>query len=429
MEPEVAVGVQSSEYDALADLFLAEDSAAPTPAFKKADVSKPAAPRPASPEPCPARRQIQVEGVIAGHLPVLASAWVTQYARHAADAAHEPVAMLRLAGGQVWLDVVMPGGSRVPIDAAAKPGESLEAILQQAATRWHKWLVRVDEPSEPDLLKVPGLAAIAILTGADDVAVMASYQVIKSLGQEEPSAESDAGPALKLVIMGSQNDKASEAENKLQRAASRFLGRSIDPALRVGKIGASLGVQVHRGPASIALEAMLAIIQATAPAPRASTSPSPLAIAPIAHLPSSPTTPPLADPPSRSAKLELVETAPFDISLPNLQRLEATCPYAPGVQLAAASDGRLHLIANDPTANLGECTKRLLTAAAWAHDHAQLLAIACPQLKSSSPEPVLHVVTDNARDTRALLDTGVRIHLAVRVDVGGARTWAYTDLN
>src|SRR4051812_49587561 len=66
-------------YDALTDLFLSEVAAAP-PAHLGAKLPQAeGGPRTAAlSEPCPVR----IEGLILGHLPVLASAWVQQYARH-----------------------------------------------------------------------------------------------------------------------------------------------------------------------------------------------------------------------------------------------------------------------------------------------------------------------------------------------------------
>jgi hypothetical protein len=108
------------------------------------------------------------------------------------------------------------------------------------------------------------------------------------------------------------------------------------------------------------------------------------------------------------------------------------CPYAKGVELAAGADGGLHLVAvvgfGTPALGVGDAAGQLLTAAAWAGDHAKLLAAACPTLKAID-DPVLHVLTTSAREARGLLDTGMRIHLVTRVEVAGTVAFGVADLN
>src|SRR5262245_24872884 len=83
-------------FDALADLFLGGEQhegrstagsltvsrAAPTLRLVP-DISqgKPASPAPESTGRAQSRQSVRIEGLILGHLPVLAAAWVMQYAR------------------------------------------------------------------------------------------------------------------------------------------------------------------------------------------------------------------------------------------------------------------------------------------------------------------------------------------------------------
>ncbi len=227
MEADGLGAAPVSDYDALADLFLADEAEsamkigaarpAPIPAAVPApmprqmprlvrmDAEVEATPKPVvvttSKEPAGAKEPsgaTHIEGVIVGHLPVIASAWVTQYARSQADATGEAVALLRVQGEQVWLDVVLPGGAKVSPGIAARPGQSLKAVLQRAAGMWRRWIVRVDQSAEAELLGL-NLSSVALLTGTDEPAVIASYQLIKNLGTV---TEEEQGPALNLVIMG-----------------------------------------------------------------------------------------------------------------------------------------------------------------------------------------------------------------------------------
>ena len=75
-------------FDSLADLFLGDD-----------------------PHREPTHRAIETRGLIVGHLPVLASAWVAQHARDLAAERNAPVAVVSRAGGRVTIDLHGVAGS------------------------------------------------------------------------------------------------------------------------------------------------------------------------------------------------------------------------------------------------------------------------------------------------------------------------------
>ena len=108
-----------------------------------------------------------------------------------------------------------------------------------------------------------------------------------------------------------------------------------------------------------------------------------------------------------------------------LRPLSSTCPYAPGVTLAGGEGGRLHLVVAASGAggdcSLDEGVKRLLTAAAWADDHAGLLESAHPETLAGvrANGPMLHLLTADAKSARGLLDTGVRVHLVATANAEG----------
>jgi hypothetical protein len=106
-------GFKSDAYDALQELFLGDGSGARRGAMA------------ASGAPAQARA-VRIEGLILGHLPVLASAWATQYARHLAATMNVPVALLRLRAGEGALDVFGPSAT----EGAA---ETLEEAARSAA--------------------------------------------------------------------------------------------------------------------------------------------------------------------------------------------------------------------------------------------------------------------------------------------------------
>jgi len=446
----------AAEYDALADLFLTDGAFAPVLArpveavappasssrigLRLADDAAPAGVRRGASrgdDRASARTAVRFEGVILGHLPVLAAAWVPQLARHLAEQGGHPIALLRLQGGQVWIDLVAPQG--VPGERDARPILSLNAAIAAAVAQASLWLVRVDEPSEPDLFAMPELAAVTLLTGADDAAVVASYRTIKALCEGVLSAgDSDQGarPVLRLAVMGADDDRAGEAEQKLQRAATTFLGRGIEPAIRVGKIRPSSSRPLYRGEAVEGVARVLERIRAAASAGSGDSSdviPQAAPALPMIEPARGQRAPvprprPVAEPrPAPSVRLAS--------RLPGLVSLDATCPYADGVELASDAAGSLHLLAAtnrvEGEGSTGEAVRSLLTAASWADAHAPLLAQACPTLRRSAegPSPMLHLMTEDPRSARGLIDTGVRLHLLAAVDVDGRTGWVCRDLN
>lgn len=428
-----------TEYDALADLFLASDAARDPkpvtyhsratqggPALRLADaLDIPAASSPLVDEPA-APHALTVEALVLGHLPVLGAAWVTQYAKHVAEERRAAVALLRVHEGQAWIDVVMPRTAQARPQSRLGGGHdepaTLEAALHHASRECSHWLVRVDEIAELDLVALPHLTRVTLLTGADDAAVVASYRTIKNLSRSLDSshAADAAPPSLKLAIMGADEAKAAEAEGKLRKAAATFLQNDLEPAAKVAKIGGSSTLALFRGHATMDIAAMLSAAHTrSAPQPIAASvatsapemGPAPTdapAIQPASDQPA--TTAAAAQPVATPAQQPVtVQPAAGALPVPGLTPLPFVCPYAKHVTLAVGADSALQLIAPakpDPA-------QSLLAVAAWAHEHAQLLALAHPGLRCD--QPVLHAVADELADVRGLLHTAIIVHLAFRM--------------
>lgn len=375
-----------------------------------------------------ASSSVPIEALLVGHLPVMGGVWVTQYAKHVADREHRVVALLRMQAGQVSVDVFTPRSASAP--TSSRIGEMhtsglLEAI-RSAQSRCGLWLVRVDEASEADLVSAPHVTRMTLLTGADDPAVVASYRTIKSLQQTEEGSEEPL--RLSIAIMGADDTKAAAAEAKLQRAAANFLGRSLASAARIAKIGACTTTTLYRGeaedgtniatlvallrgaPAQSDTSAPIARSNAEAPTDAPQIEPKPeasLGTKHAAHATRSPA-PQAAHQPAPSA----LDAGSLAGLISGLRPISIRCPYAPGVELALGSSGVLHLVSP-----MQQGAGALLTAAAWAQSHASLLEAARPEeLNMAHPEgPVLHVVTSDAKLARPMLDTGVRVHLVLKV--------------
>lgn len=476
-----ARAVTLSEYDALADLFLAGAGSLSTPTERArggtstpttretqspASIPSPAAvpsppisrsvPRPASPS------QRRVEAIIVGHLPVLAAVWVGQYARRLAETLGLPVALLRLHAGQCSLEVTGDLSSRAQAElithAASNP--PIERAIEIASAHAAAWLLRTDEPEEIALAEHAGVTDITLLTGADDMALVATYRTLKALatgasGPSDPS-EGESGPNLRIAILGATPEKAAVAEAKLARTASAYLGRPVTILNAGQRIGSSPSVMLHRANAAVPTSHILECISRASPASSApSGEPSPSRAAescsrigparfdpsPALVEPKSPPTPPAPKTPRDLPSL-------FE----GMRPLPTRCPYAPGVQFGLDPKGRLHLFAMPDTdatirevkpAAMPESTPRseslapaqtlaqLVAASGWAFDHLDLLRLASPgyTITNDASDITLHLLTSEPKSVRRLLDSGVLVHAVLPATVGETTTWVVRDLN
>ncbi|CAG0954958.1 hypothetical protein PHYC_00411 [Phycisphaerales bacterium] len=410
-------GPTASEYDALTDLFLSDPALAPAGRVSLRIATDEHAAKPLESE----RTALEptIEGLILGHLPVLGSAWVTQYAKFIAERDRSAVAILRLQGGQAWIDLVMPRGadrrmhSRIGSGTGVSNAE-LSTVISEVAGETAHWLVRVDETGEPDLVRTAGLSALAMLTGADDPAVLASYRTIKNLCE----GLGEDVPTFRIAVMGAEDEKAAAAEAKLSKAAAVFLSKGIETGIRVGKIGACATVAMHRAETSLTLPALLGMVRGAY---------SRSAAEPAQEAPVEPGATP--EQPVKGGVAGAGPASTMDSAVAGqlgLAMLATACPYVASVRLACAPDGSLHLIAlADPTPE--SAVRDLLGAAAWADHHSVLLESVHPNhLKGiEKAGPTLHMLTDDPKSCRNLLDTGVRVHFAMRVD----GRWVVKDLN
>jgi len=440
--PTIELGDAPDEaYDALAELFLGvEDQGA-------AQAVEPAS---------------GVEALVLGHLPVFASAWVTQYARERSRELRAPVALLRVYAGHTSVELI----GDVPTNRPAH--DELYSALEEAGRRAGAWLVRVDETSEPELVSGEGIGRVTLLAGADEAAVVAAYRTIKTL--LGPEGDGDVG----VAILGAGRERAEAAGEKIRRAAEAFLSRHVDVRLCASKVTPSPARTLYRGRAHESVSDLVGLVAGvlarsapTRSVPERGPEPNPEQ----AHKPIEPET--VGEERSRPVVVDLLELeggtplhvddgveeedkvfgqagpratsamlrdgpVPGERTVPGaasavvcfelgtlseqvgLEAIGAVCPYAVGVELARDGHGRLHLVAR---ANEGRerAVEQLTTAAGWARDHAGLLRMAVGGLEPQRPE--LHLVTDDAGAARRLIDAGVRVHLLTRVRVGDRTGW------
>jgi hypothetical protein len=357
----------------------------------------------------------RIEGVIVGHLPVLGAAWITQFARHRSREEGRPVGLARLTDGVLSLDVV----SDVQTELDAPECSSLDEALAAAGRLVRTWVVRVNDEFEAELAQSTGLNALTLLTGADEAAMVASYRTFKRLWPRDDTHE--AGPTLRVAIFGADPAKAVEAETRLRRAASTFLSRDLESAVVIQRIAACSVATLYRGKAVLAPGELVTRIAANsstlAPpesqaAPKVDTEARPSRI--VESKPVSTPTHAVNGELEISGQAHLHQMASL---LPGLKALTIRSPYSPEVEFASDGGGNLHLLAlHAPFEGRGDdAVKELLAAANWAALHESLLRAIIPSLTiTEGTGPTLHVLSENPKGLRKLLDSGIRAHLLVR---------------
>lgn len=361
----------------------------------------------------------RLEMLVLGHLPVMASAWATQYAQSIVDAEAQPVACLRLASGYASLDVF---GIGRPLEPAA----TVDAAIARAARLTDRWIIRADAPSEPALATRPEITDVTLLVGADEAAVVAAYRTIKGLVGTDASMADDAGrKQLRVAVMGASEGVADTAFTKIAHTVRVYLGQSIERAESVEKVRPAPSATLFRGPiedsGAVLIDQLLDAMEDSG------IGAEPFDLAP--ERPSAPKPTDRAIPVQTEPEPEVAspERPMLATQIKGLHVLRARCPFEPLVEFAYDSDGRLHALEHSDNATVSS----LLTAASWAAQHAELIGMTLDAQGRVRPgmAPTMHVFTERPNDVRRLLDTEVRVHLLSSVDVEGRTAWCCTDLN
>jgi len=489
----IELGYPFEDADVLADLFLNDGPTVakigPNGLIKPSDANEPflTEPKPQSrtetrpnpqnqviamparPTPSRSTQPTEVELLLVGHLPVLGSAWVLQYAKHVAQHSGAPVGLIRLSGGEATVDLTLPP-SEVPPQSGPMP--SIAEAVRYVAQRTGRWIIRLDESADrataADAASSIRIAdRVTVLTGADEAAVVGCYRVIKTL---EPG---EGTPRLHVAVMGSNPARAEEAAGKLSKAAEKFLKSRVTSEACSAKITPGSSVNVYRGRPNAGHADLISLLRggpAPTEAPKPAAAQPELEVEPLDHgfeeLHESVTAEPMVEiaPLAKESALEApaftsqhsqpvpaqprIETRPAPVFAPSraaaskttpeshglarhletLESLASKCPYAPEVELAVDPEGRLHLIAraaNDPGMTLGALT----TAKSWAEAHASLMTMAHPRLRTASA--VCHLMTDAPKSVRRLGDSDLKLHL-LTAPAGTAENeagWVCVELN
>jgi hypothetical protein len=360
----------------------------------------------------------RVELLLLGHLPVRARPWASQYAAALAHDSRQPVALLRVAGGQVSVDVFG--------DDEASSAASIEDALRAVGERAAVCLIEVEGPQGELLASDPRVDALTLLVGGGDAAIVDAYRTIKSLtggvhgsgGDLEPRSV----PRIRLGLMGLDDEQALAASDKLREAASVFLGRDLEPAVSVQRMSPTGARTIVDARSPLTGAELLEELVGMKPGgqPIAFPADSPAATEP--------------EPPARvlepddhgedAAEVEVEPDADIAVSrdveprlcalVAGLTPLDVACVPEPFVELGVDDRGVLHVVGHAGENGL----ERVLAARAWARDHAVLIEQASGV--SIDAETVVRAVVfaQDAEEAARLRGLGVGVHRMVAVPEG-----------
>jgi hypothetical protein len=396
-----------------------------------------------------------IEAVILGHLPVRAALWVHQYARRRAELTGEPVAVVRARAGACGVSIVNgPAQQNEPA--------SLEHALRQAGRLAPTVVLEVSELDEPALAELPGVDAVTVLSGADEAAAVAAYRAAKRFTDAAADLAA-ASPPVRVAIVGADADRTQAAAERIERASRAFLTGPLEVVRCGSKIGGPAARELFHAPTGASTAQLIAWLRDTPPSDRPDPEPKPRrarasqphdstpageiglsdaglaepmddtfetqASRPIASQSVDSRTTRSAAPRAAAASVARATpgTQPLGAaepaSIPGLNVLPGHCPHAPGVRLAGDECGGLHLIAIERRGSAiepGHAAERLAAAAAWAKLNAELLSRAIGVADATTA--AAHLITDDPARARPLLDTDIRVHLAVEVPCSEGKT-------
>lgn len=466
-------------FDEITDLFLGYDPTDPPLLGSIGELDDTSEPQP----------DLPVELLVLGHLPVLASAWVSQYARQIAREIDAAVGLVKLVGGRLTIEVHGEAdGLRDHFRDLIAAGEEpdLGRAIALASCYVDRWIVRLDRAAEMRALRLTSADAITVLTAADQPAVVACYRTMKTL-----AADRDAG-SLSLAVLDSGDGKAAGAAARLTRASTAFLEQPIAVRTVEGRIGrgrsellydetfaddAGTLLDLLSDPGDVPHEVEQEELQqpvdgepephATIPLPKPVTVPA--AIQPIEQPAQAEVKPALEQAPapapipidqsvldpepsparetaepkpavtaSRSPEIDAEQpieeprqdTAPAGLTahIACIKPLPARCPHAEHVELAKTDDGMLCLLIEAGADDVAGAVETLGIVQQWAREHRALLALACPGVDVAA-EPEQHLFTPDPKRVRRLLDGSIRVHLLAPAQSMPVNGWVSVELN
>lgn len=412
---------QPDPFSALTDLFTTPSAAAAVVEPPRASTVTP-----------------RIECLIPGHLPVRAAVWLGP-CTWALNPDADDAALLRIEDDSTCISLL----SSTPLDQM-DPTRSLAETIDRTAIRSRRWAIVPPMQWDAVHLATVGFDRITILSGTDQAAVVAAYQVCKTFAVLPGAVQLDLG----ICFAGSDGTTAEATGRRLADTVREQLGFEL--ALRghlhrIDDAGAQvqssrcrshehgldgLVSEIHRGLAATFAEPAEAFEPSPDESQNARELPVPSDSVPEPVLFDVPPPPLVIDEaesnPAVHVESESVEAA----SSPEVQErhlaehvegidpLPVSSPTCPEIDLGVDSHGRVHCLCREPD------LRQLRVVSRWVLEHHHILTLACPDRLSTSPlEPTCHLFTAHPPDLSDLHGSGLRLHLLTRVHVGRESTW------
>jgi hypothetical protein len=472
----------SSAFDDLADLFLGGgmDGGTPSNPIPNGVSNGKHGASDGPVRPSGESKPMLVEGLVLGHLPMMASLWASQYPRMTAAQDNAPVALVRLDAGMARVELFHPpsdesGRTRLGSvrngDANGhglpeRPCPDLAGALSRAAQVASRVVIFSSFAADELLFaRSPSVSAMAVLTGADDASAVGAYKAIKRLAGGGGDKQTRL---IRVAVMGSEERKANAAFHRLSDAAGSFLSMPIQLAGHCRQIAGGVpGTILFEGASAMTTQAVLESLARPGAVETkqpewavAAPKPETLALSSVCDavtLPAAPTAPVAAATdslayalgsdravPVRAESVEVAAIAlpmttavaplppptPPPVALPvgpaapllqsstpaGLTPLPIRCPFDRNPMLAIDGGGVPQVIVTADAGYSADAIQRLLSVAAWLSASRELLGMVCPTLRTDA-QPVLHLVTDRPVDVKRLIDSDLRLH--VRLPASG----------
>ncbi|MAY75721.1 MAG: hypothetical protein CMJ31_13585 [Phycisphaerae bacterium] len=365
----------------------------------------------------PQRRSIgaSVEIALLGHLPTRATLWIRQYADAIAAQGAAPVGLIRASGGALRIDAVRPGPEPLIEGDAPTANAALDAIRRGC----EEVVLLTDEIGQVGLASTDDVG-VAILTAANDAAIIHAYKLIKAVAAIRPARETE----IRVVIVGATPDVASHAYRRLKSTAERFLEVDLIRGPTIERAGMCNARTLYAGADARSASDILRSLVGGVSAPPASTPTPPqrTPVQPASPAPSSPTKPRLDestdDPRDRGRDPSRPDIYPLHQWIEALTPIDAPRAMPDHVEVAIDRSGAVRLVASP------RHIPDLLRAARWWKLNGSLAARADDRIRNA--RPTLHVVTDDPQAASglsggpfevALVTVGVAEGIARRVAV------------
>ena len=404
-------------FDRLASLFLGDHEPTPTdgmeammgrgngPPGRGTPPGYGGSPDDGDPLNDPARVMV-ITPMVAGNLPVLAHPWLWHVAARL-DA--RPTALLRLAADGVQVAMLNASGP------AESDRSDLAAWLLEAATVARRWWVVPRSGGEIDAVSALKAEEIVVVTGGDEAATVAAYQLVRRL-VESAKSEGRGAPMTPLAVVGCTEAAAREAAATVSTAAQAFLGHPVPMAGAFPRLERTPVSHQRFFAEAVQPSELRAAIHMAGDAAWAGKAAS------AAGAPAPVPTPAIEATSSVAASVPaVVGPRPESLAacIPGLWSVSVQWPGHPHVEFATDQAGRLHLLADVQHA------ASLRLARAWAQRSGPLLRSSFPGL--SSPLQVVERLVFVQEAVRAVdwHHAGILLDLLIPSAAG----WMHVPLN